>query len=153
MYHIHLFFSSLGLRRIEGNKKHTQDFFSSLGRRRLEGRKQTRGIISSLGQRRLESKGRGLEDRRDVGNSSKNKANSLANLAKLWSPFDRRLVLSGVRVGIGDDGLPLVRKDHIGMQEALASAWAPVFRERPFDTAAAQTGLQGNADLHLGMLG
>ena len=52
------------------------------------------------------------------------------------------MVLGGIRVGAGEDGLPSVSRDPLSMQNALADAWARVFAEKPFDTEAARSAVQ-----------
>ena len=49
---------------------------------------------------------------------------ALTRLSKQWSPFGRRLVVTGVITGYGVDGSPRVALDPAARMAALSSAWA-----------------------------
>jgi hypothetical protein len=55
-----------------------------------------------------------------------------ARLARLWSPFDRRLVVSGIVTSRNDDGAPVVARGP-DIVDALAAHWKPTFTAKPID--------------------
>ena len=57
------------------------------------------------------------------------------------------MILSAVRHGVGEDGLPRVLTDPSAMTEALRAEWAPVFAQKPFDAEVTQTVAERNEKL------
>ena len=61
------------------------------------------------------------------------RVNALARLAKLWSPFNKRLVLSAIRVGADRRGNHILARSPTEQLDALRRTWAPVFASTPVD--------------------
>ena len=62
---------------------------------------------------------------------------ALLRLARLWSPFDRRLVVAGVITGFRSDGSPCVVLDPTARIGALSAAWSDTFSAQPSCMATA----------------
>ena len=67
-----------------------------------------------------------------VTRKQKSYKSAICRLARLWTPFDKRLVLDGVRTPQG------IKTDLADKVSALAQAWAPTFAAKSFDLAAAE---------------
>ena len=63
---------------------------------------------------------------------------ALFRLARLWSPFDRRLVVAGVITGFHSDGSPSVVLDPTARIGALSVAWSDTFSAKPSCMATAE---------------
>ena len=63
------------------------------------------------------------------GDHLKRKKSSLRNLSKLWSPFDKRLVLSGVRTGVDENGWPKVARGPLEQCAALRDYWSSLLHK------------------------
>ena len=72
----------------------------------------------------------------------KKKRNSLHDLSKLWSPFDKKLVLSGIRTGTSSMGHHIVSTDPVEQFDALKTHWSPTFTEKLFDKFEARKALE-----------
>ena len=66
------------------------------------------------------------------------KMQALLRLARLWSPFDRRLVVAGVITGFRSDGSPQVVLDSSARLGALSAAWSDTFSAKPSCGATAE---------------
>ena len=78
---------------------------------------------------------------RDAAVSSKRKGGHMAallRLARLWSPFDKRMILTGVRCGLLPDGRPRIITAPSERLRLLRDAWRPVFSCKHTDTCRAQ---------------
>ena len=67
-----------------------------------------------------------------------NRMSALLRLARLWSPFDRRLVVAGVITGFRSDGSPCVVLDPTARIGALSAAWSDTFSAQPSCMATAE---------------
>jgi len=72
---------------------------------------------------------------KDKAKGFKNASRIQANkrLLKLWSPFDSRMTLAGVRIHYDEKGSYEVVTDPARRVEALRQAWQPVFDEKAID--------------------
>ena len=61
---------------------------------------------------------------------------AIERMAKLWSPFDKRLVLSGIRRKQLDGFVSIVTSPS-GKVATLRDSWAPTFSAKPFDSELA----------------
>ena len=60
----------------------------------------------------------------------RSKKDALMRLARLWSPFDKRLVLAGIRTGQNAGGNYTIAKSPTTQLDALRTAWAPTFDKK-----------------------
>ena len=65
------------------------------------------------------------------------KMQALLRLSRLWSPFDRRLVVAGVITGFRSDGSPCVVLDPSARLGALSAAWSDTFSAKASCSATA----------------
>ena len=65
-----------------------------------------------------------------------NRVNALMRMARLWSPFDKRLMLHGIKC-VREDGSFVVVTAPASKVEALRTGWAPTFAHKTTDTALA----------------
>ena len=63
--------------------------------------------------------------------SKSSRVEALVRLSRLWSPFDRRLVVDGVITGYHSDGSPCAVLDPTSRVGALSAAWADTFSAKP----------------------
>ena len=66
-----------------------------------------------------------------------NAFSALHRMSRLWSPYDKRLVLAGIKRVNGDGSFSVVTAPSLEV-EALRKGWAPTFAFEPNDTALAQ---------------
>ena len=71
----------------------------------------------------------------------KGSAEGLDRLAKMWSPFDRRVEFNGIRKMV--DGIEVFSEDSSSRSAWLAEHWAPVFAHKDIDSEAADQILKG----------
>ena len=68
----------------------------------------------------------------ETPNTSKSsRVEALVRLSRLWSPFDRRMVVAGVITRYHSDGSPFVVLDPTSRIGALSAAWADTFSAKP----------------------
>ena len=61
------------------------------------------------------------------------KKNALERMSRLWRTQDKRLVLQGIRISLGEGQGHKTVTDPIGKVAALSAHWTPVFDRKPFD--------------------
>ena len=79
------------------------------------------------------------EDSITKARKKKSKGNALNRLAELWTPFNKSVILQGVR----DEHGKVVR-DPAQLFSCLASAWSKTFSSKPFDSVQAQAFLENH---------
>ena len=72
-------------------------------------------------------------------------AEAKQRLLKLWSPFDSRLILNGVRIASADGKSVTVATDPVQKADALRQGWLPTFSQRPIDEDKARRVLDAYA--------
>ena len=75
----------------------------------------------------------------------RSKKDALVRLSKLWSPFDKRLGLAGIRTGQDVGGNYTIAKSPTAQLDALRTAWAPTFDKKHVDIEGSKVFLDAYA--------